>query len=143
MTNQPTTLFDELLALTRAIRASFDVRAKRVGLTFARARLLTSINRNPGASQSELAAAMQIETPTLKRLLDALEAQGLAQRHPLPGDARKHAVFLTDIARIAPLLRFRGEVETALVADVAPEDLATARRVLAQMTLNAERMRTP
>lgn len=141
MADRPGSLFDELLSLTRTIRAGFDCRVKQVGLTFARARLLTAIGRNPGASQSELASALEIETPTLKRLLDALEAHGLAERRPLPGDARKHAVFLSDTARIEPLLRFRGELEAALVEDVSPEDLATTRRVLAQMTRNAERMR--
>ncbi|SMO74470.1 MarR family winged helix-turn-helix transcriptional regulator [Paracoccus laeviglucosivorans] len=141
MADRPVTLFDEILSLTRAIRAAFDLRVKQVDLTFARARLLTTIGRNPGASQSELAQALEIETPTLKRLLDALEGQGLAERRPLQSDARKHAVFLTDTTRIEPLLRFRGEVEQALIEGVAPDDLAATRRVLEQMTLNAERMR--
>lgn len=135
------TLFDELLSLTRAIRAGFELRVQRLGLTYARARLLTAIGRNPGASQSELAAELEIETPTLKRLLDAVEALGLAERRPLAEDARKHAVFLTDTARIEPLLRFRDEVDAALVQGISPEDLAAARRVLTRMTQNAERLR--
>lgn len=140
MLDRPTTLFDELLSLTRTIRAAFELRVKRLDLTYARARLLTAIGRNPGASQAELAAALEIETPTLKRLLDALESQGLAERRSLDSDARKHAVYLTDTSRIGPLLRFRGEVDQALVEGVAPEDLATARRVLAQMNANAARI---
>lgn len=140
MSDQPKTLFDELLVLTRAIRAAFELRVKRLDLTYARARLLTTIGRNPGASQAELAAALDIETPTLKRLLDALEAQGLAERRPLESDARKHAIYLTDTSRIGPLLRFRGEVDGALVEGVAPEDLAIARRVLARMVENAARI---
>lgn len=143
MADRPATLLDELLTLTRTIRSGFDGRVKRLGLTFARARLLTTIDRNPGASQSELAAALEIEAPTLKRLLDALETQGLAERQPLKGDARKHAIFLTDTARIEPLLRFRGEIEAALVKDITPEDLAATRRTLAQMKRNAETMRAP
>ncbi len=141
MADRHPTLFDEILTLTRAIRAAFDVRVKRLDLTFARARLLTTIGRNPGASQTELAAALEIETPTLKRLLDALENQGLAQRRPLAGDARKHAVFLTDTTRIEPLLRFRAEADEALTDGIDPQDLAATRRVLAAMTRNAERMR--
>ena len=143
MSRHPATIFDELLLLTRTIRAGFELRVKRLGLTYARARLLTAIGRQPGASQAELAAALEIETPTLKRLLDALEQHGLAERRPLPEDGRKHAVHLTDTSRIGPLLRFRDEVEAALVKDIAPEDLATARHVLARMTANAERLRRP
>ncbi|MTH78046.1 MarR family winged helix-turn-helix transcriptional regulator [Paracoccus aestuariivivens] len=141
MADRPVTLFDELLTLTRTIRAGFELRVKKVGLTYARARLLTTIGRNPGASQAELASALEIETPTLKRLLDALETQGLAERRPLPGDGRKHAVFLTDTTRIEPLLRFRDEVDAALVEGIAAEDLDAAGRVLAQMTRNAEKLR--
>lgn len=140
MAQAPGTLFDELLTLTRTIRAGFEQRVKKVGLTFARARLLTTIGRNPGASQTELAAVLEIKTPTLKRLLDALEAQGLAERRLLDSDARKHAVYLTDTTRIGPLLHFREEVDAALIAGVPPEDLATARRVLRQMTANAARI---
>lgn len=137
------TLFDEILSLTRSIRAAFEQRVRRLDLTYARARLLTTIGRNPGASQADLAAALDIETPTLKRLLDALEAQGLAERRALQGDARKHAVFLTDTTRIEPLLRFRAEAEAMLIDGVDPGDLAATRRVLAAMTRNADRLRQP
>ncbi|MDT1063120.1 MarR family transcriptional regulator [Paracoccus sp. CPCC 101403] len=141
MADRPLTLFDELLTLTRTVRQGFELRVRQLGLTYARARLLTTIGRNPGASQAELAAALEIETPTLKRLLDAVEAQGLAERRPLPEDGRKHAVHLTDTCRIDPLLRFRDEVDAALVDGITAEDLEAARRVLTRMTSNAERLR--
>lgn len=143
MADRPMTLFDEILTLTRSIRAAFETRVRQLDLTYARARLLTTIGRNPGASQADLAAALEIETPTLKRLLDALEAQGLAERRPLEGDARKHAIFLTDTARIEPLLRFRAEADASLIEGVDPGDLAATRRVLAAMTRNADRLRQP
>jgi len=141
MADRPSTLFDELLALTRTIRSAFELRVQKVNLTFARARLLTTIGHNPGASQTELAAALEIEGPTLKRLLDALESQGLAERRPLAGDARKHAVHLTNTTRIEPLLRFRSEVDAALIDGIDPADLEAVRRVIARMTQNAERLR--
>lgn len=139
--DRPVTLLDEILSLTRAVRAAFEFRVKRVDLTYARARLLTTIGRNPGASQAQLADALNIETPTLKRLLDALESQGLAERRPLAGDGRKYAIYLTDTTRIEPLLRFRTEVEAALIDGVDPDDLAAMHRTLLAMTKNAERLR--
>ena len=138
---RPVTLFDTVLHMTRAIRAGFELRVREQGLTYARARLLAVIGHNQGASQADLAQLLGIETPTLKRQLDALEAQGLAERRPLAEDGRKHAVFLTEAARIEPLLAFRAETEAALVEGIAPDDLATTRRVLAQMDANAERIR--
>lgn len=136
-----TMIFDTLVALTRNIRAAFEMRVERYGLTFARARLLTAIGRDEGASQAKLAATLGIETPTLKRLLDALEQQGLAERRSLPGDARKHAVHLTDAARIEPLLGFRAEVDAALSEGIPEDDLAATRRTLARMAENAEKLR--
>src|SRR5690606_19261271 len=103
-------LLASLIALTQTLPSAFAVRVEQHVLTFARARLLTTIGRNEGASQAELAAILGIETPTLKRLLDALEDQGLAERRPIPEDGRKHAIFLTEAARIEPLLGFRAEV---------------------------------
>lgn len=143
MPDRPSSLFDHLIELTRTIRSAFETRVERYGLTFSRARLLTAIGRDEGASQAELAQILGIETPTLKRLLDALEAKGLAQRRPLPEDGRKHAVYLTDAARIEPLLGFRDEVDAALARDIPPEDLATTRRTLARMARNAARIGTP
>ncbi len=134
-------LFETILYLTRAIRAGFELRVRERGLTYARARLLAVIGHNQGASQAELAQALGIETPTLKRQLDALEALDLAERRPLAEDGRKHAVFLTEAAQIEPLLAFRAETEAALAEGVDPGDLATTRRVLARMAANAERIR--
>lgn len=143
MPDHETMIFDTLTALTRSIRAAFEMRVERYGLTFARARLLTAIGRDEGASQAQLAATLGIETPTLKRLLDALEQQGLAERRALPGDARKHAVHLTEAARIEPLLGFRAEVDAALSEGIPEDDLAATRRTLARMAENAEKLRQP
>ena len=57
MTHRPMTLFEEIISLTRSIRAAFETRVRRLDLTYARARLLTAIGRSPGASQAELRKA--------------------------------------------------------------------------------------
>lgn len=59
----------------------------------------------------------------------------------LPGDARKHAVHLTEAARIEPLLGFRAEVDAALAEGIPEDDLAATRRTLARMAQNAEKLR--
>ena len=118
MPERALTLFESILQLHRNIRAGFETRVQRQGLTYARARLLAVIGHNQGASQTELAQLLGIETPTLKRQLDALEALGLAERRPLPEDGRKHAIFLTAAARVEPLLAYRADVEAALADDI-------------------------
>ena len=135
-------IYETILRLTRSVRAAFEQRVQQTrGLTYARARLLLMIGHNEGASQSELASLLGIETPTLKRQLDALEAEGLAERRPLAEDARKYAIHLTNAARIESLLGFRAEVGVALAEGVSAEDLATTQRVLAQMAANAEKLK--
>lgn len=142
MAEQPNTFYESILRLTRAVRGAFEQRVQQTeGLTFARARLLAMIGHNEGASQAELATALCIETPTLKRQLDALEAQGLAERRPMADDARKYAIFLTEAARIEPLLGFRAEVEAVLTAGIPPDDLATTRRVLVEMATRVEKLK--
>lgn len=135
-------IYETILRLTRSVRAAFEQRVQQArGLTYARARLLLMIGHNEGASQAELACLLGIETPTLKRQLDALEAQGLAERRPLAEDARKYAIHLTEAARIAPLLGFRAEMGVALAEGVSARDLATTQRVLDQMAANAEKLK--
>ena len=135
-------IYETILRLTRSVRAAFEQRVQQTrGLTYARARLLLMIGHNEGASQSELASLLGIETPTLKRQLDALEAEGLAERRPLAEDARKYAIHLTNAARIEPLLGFRAEVGAALAEGVSAEDLATTQRVLDQMAENAKKLK--
>lgn len=135
-------VYETILRLTRSVRAAFEQRVQQApGLTYARARLLLMIGHNEGASQSDLACLLGIETPTLKRQLDALEEQGLAERRPLAEDARKYAIHLTNAARIEPLLGFRAEVGVALSEGIPDEDLATTQRVLDQMAANAKKLK--
>ena len=135
-------IYETIMRLNRSVRAAFEQRVQQArGLTYARARLLLMIGHNEGASQAELACLLGIETPTLKRQLDALEAQGLAERRPLAEDARKYAIHLTEAARIAPLLGFRAEMGVALAEGVSARDLATTQRVLDQMAANAEKLK--
>jgi DNA-binding MarR family transcriptional regulator len=57
--------------------------------------VLVVITANPGASQSQIAAALGIERARLARLLHKLERRGLVERLQSPSDARSHALRLT------------------------------------------------
>ena len=57
--------------------------------------VLCVIGANPGLPQTRLAEALGIERARLVRLLDGLEARGLAQRTPSTTDRRSHALHLT------------------------------------------------
>ena len=93
-------LVRESVLLGRKWRAAVDERLRPHGLTLARSTVLYWIERLPGTvTQRELADTVGIEGPTLVRLLHALEAQGLVERVPMPGDRRAKGLRLTDAAQ--------------------------------------------
>jgi DNA-binding MarR family transcriptional regulator len=61
--------------------------------------VLTVIERNPGLTQSQVAAALGIKRTNFVALLDSLEHRGLATREPAKGDRRSHALHLTEDGR--------------------------------------------
>lgn len=130
------TFLDTLLHLMRDLRRSYDAQAGAVGLTLSRARVLTTLSRMDGAAQAELAAALDIEAPTLKRQLDALERAGFVERRPARGDGRKNALFLTERGRDSAVVDFTRRMRAELVAGIPPEDLAVAQSVLDRMAAN-------
>jgi DNA-binding MarR family transcriptional regulator len=57
--------------------------------------VLVVIDANPGLSQSDIAALLDIERARLVHLLDRLEERGLVQRLRSRADRRSHALVLT------------------------------------------------
>ncbi|MBF9061279.1 MarR family transcriptional regulator [Rhodobacterales bacterium HKCCSP123] len=57
---------------------------------------LVLIRDNPGLSQSQLAAAMDVERPNLVVIVDELETRGLIARDRLPTDRRTYALTVTE-----------------------------------------------
>lgn len=135
-----TSLIDALLQIMRTLRRHYDDCARDMGLTMARARVISELTRNDGISQTELANALDIETPTLKRQIDALEAGGFVARHPIESDARKNAIFLTEQGRASQITEFSRKLRSDVLEGIAPEDLAHAREVLDRIADNIATM---
>ncbi len=77
------------------LRTTFDRRVRHMDLTRAQWWLLTHLYREDGLTQTELADLMEIEKPSLGRLLDRLEAKNWIRRDPDPEDRRVNRVYLT------------------------------------------------
>jgi len=131
-------ILEVILRLMRDLRRCYDRRAQAMGLTLSRARALTSLARNEGITQTELAADLAIEAPTLKRQIDALVADGFIERRPLEGDARKNALFLTDRGRDAAIVDFTHRLRRDMLDGIPPEDLDQATRVLNRIITNID-----
>ncbi len=92
--------------------------------------VLTVIERNPGLSQNQLAAALGIKKTNLVAMIDALEERGLAQRTPTENDRRCHALFLTPrgAAFVAKLHRLDATLDQQLTSALS----AAERRQLCE-----------
>ncbi|MBL0370962.1 MarR family transcriptional regulator [Rhizobium sp. KVB221] len=127
--------------VTRKARTLFDNHVKEKGLTLARARILRLLaNSNAGATQRTLAHELEIEGPTLVRVLDNLEAQGCIERLAVATDRRAKQIVLTEegIRQAAEVEGIVEHFRAAIQGDIAPDDLQVVLRVIAQMNRNLE-----
>ena len=130
-----------LRRVTQRWRTRWDAELRDSGQTLARARALMILSQEGGsAMQRDLAAHLSVEHPTLVRLLDSLEAQGLIRREPVPGNARANRIALSPAA--APMVEAAERVSEGLrhrvLGDIPREDLETALRVLRSVATKLE-----
>lgn len=129
----------DLLGQTvRRLRRIYDLKAAAHGLTLSRVRVLRVLVERPGLSQLDLAQALHIEPPTLKRQLDALVAAGLVSRGPVAGGGRGKGHYLTDLARDSAYADFARRARAQILEGVSAEDLAAFGKVLRQIGANIE-----
>ncbi len=89
--------------VARLLRTTFDRRVKSLGLTRSQWWVLLHLFRNDGVTQAELADTLEIERPTLGRLLDRLQAKGWVRRTEDARDRRAKRIHLTE--EVEPLLK--------------------------------------
>jgi MarR family transcriptional regulator, transcriptional regulator for hemolysin len=87
--------------VARLMRTVYDRRVRDLGLTRSQWWVLNHLFRNPGVTQSELAAILEVERATLGRLLDRLQAKGWVRREDDANDRRAWRVHLTAAAEPA------------------------------------------
>ena len=116
----------QLAQMSRSWRAEIDRRLNDLGLSQARWLVLLHLGRfDHRPTQRELAKSVGVEGPTLARLLDSLEAQGLVERLAVPEDRRAKQVALC--AKAKPLIEKIEAISTQLrreaFAGIEAEDL--------------------
>jgi MarR family transcriptional regulator for hemolysin len=82
-----------------------------------------------------------VEGPTLARLLDSLEAQGLVRRQAVMEDRRAKKILLSASAKplIEQIETIANALRVELFEGVEEEDLRTAMRVHARILANLEK----
>lgn len=122
--------------VARLMRTRFDQYARRQwGMTRAQCVILMKLEHQPGLSQTELAALMEVEPITVARLIDRLEANGLVARRPDPSDRRMHRLHLLPASEplLGEIAQFRLAILKHFKAGIPETDWNTALRVLLQM----------
>ncbi|HSG88110.1 MAG TPA: MarR family transcriptional regulator [Pseudomonadales bacterium] len=131
--------------LGRIWRQQLDARLLARGVSYSRWVVLAYLTRlGEGINQKDLAGYMGIEAPTLVRLLDGLEAEGLVERRPHPADRRAKAVHLTANAapELAQFNEVAREVRATLLDGISEADLETCLMVLDRIDRNAAGIET-
>jgi DNA-binding MarR family transcriptional regulator len=109
--------------VARLLRTTFDRRVKSLGFTRSQWWVLTHLYRNDGVTQAELADTLEIERPTLGRLLDRLEAKGWLRRAEDPKDRRAKRVYLTE--EVEPVMKsmrvLAAELRRDALSGLSPE----------------------
>lgn len=111
--------------VARLMRTVYDRRIRELGLTRAQWWVLTHLFRADGITQTELAEVLEIEKPTLGRLLDRLQAKGWVRRTHDARDRRIWRVRLTK--EVEPALRTMRAIAAELRRD-ALAGLSAAER---------------
>jgi MarR family transcriptional regulator for hemolysin len=132
----------QLAQMSRGWRAELDRRLAGLGLSQARWLVLLHLARFEDApTQRELAQSVGVEGPTLARLLDSLESQGLVQGQAVVEDRRAKKIVLCDTARplIEQIETIANALRQELFEGVDEAELALCMRVHGRILANLEK----
>lgn len=118
-----------------AVQRHFSGHFAALGLTQKQVSVLWLFDARPGAAQTEIAQALQMDRATTMTLVHGLERRGLLARAPDADDARKVAFDLTAAGR-ALLASARAAVashEQWLQSHFSPDEVATLKTLLGRI----------
>ena len=133
-------LLDEMSSFNRKLRTFFDARVGEQGLTLARTRVLFALSRRGSLTQKQLAEELEIETPTLVRVLDGMEKQNLIERREEAGDRRAKRIHMTPEgeATAATVNATAADLRKRITTDISSEDIATTLKVVRSLISNIQ-----
>jgi hypothetical protein len=122
----------------RAFRRALQLRLAAHGVPFGHWAFLRILWEADGLTQKELSQRAGVMEPTTFTAMKAMEAQGYITRNQIPTNKKNVYVHLTDAGRalkkkLVPLAEETNEIS---VKGLAPNEVATARKVLLAMLVN-------
>jgi MarR family transcriptional regulator for hemolysin len=136
-------LIEDLAAFNRKLRAVFDKIVRERNMTLPRARVFFTLNKKDGINQKELADRLELETPTLVRILDAMEGQGFVERRVAGSDRRAKEIYITETGKVVAgeIDDIAVSVRAQVIAGISESDLKTTLNVIRAMQANLQGVR--
>jgi MarR family transcriptional regulator for hemolysin len=136
-------LVEDLAAFNRKLRAVFDKIVRERNMTLPRARVFFTLNKKDGINQRELAERLELETPTLVRILDAMEGQGFVERRVAGSDRRAKEIYITETGKVVAgeIDDIAVKVRAQVIAGIPENDLKTTLEVIRAMQANLQGIR--
>jgi DNA-binding MarR family transcriptional regulator len=127
--------------MTRASRAHrrwAEEAFRQLGIYVGQEMILMQLWFEEGIPQSQIAACIEVEAPTMTKMLQRMERSGLVERRPDPQDARISLVYLTERSRELeqPVLNIWRRLEELSVEGMTEAEQILLRRLLLQMEEN-------
>jgi MarR family transcriptional regulator for hemolysin len=121
-------------------RAVMEELAPR-GITYRQSMVLGWLALEGELSQTELAAKMMVEPPTLVGILDRMERDGWITRHNCPHDRRKNLIRPNPGAEPVweKILECSARVRARATSGLSLEDLDTLKTLLQRVHLNLKK----
>jgi MarR family transcriptional regulator for hemolysin len=113
-------------------RTALDRRLRPLGYSRSLWMVLLHVSKQEAISQGELADRLGIEAPTLVRLIDRMESEGLLNRRPSETDRRVKHLHLSPAGRkeVERIRAVAVEVRREALAGLEKEELNTALNIL-------------
>lgn len=130
------TLTIGLVLAGRRWRSLLDERLRPTGQSAARMETLAAILNSPPLSpQVDIARRLRIEGPTLTRMLDALEKDGLVERVPDPADRRTKQLRVTESgeAILGEIFDIADEMRGRLLEGFSEEEITQVNSFLGKL----------
>ena len=118
---------------SRQWRRALDLRLRPFGLTDATWLPLLQLSRaDAPMRQKDLAEALFLDSSSVVRLLDALQANGFIERREHPEDRRVKTIILTQAAHdvLTKVNQVASEVRYQVLSGLSDEELEVASRVM-------------
>jgi len=126
--------------VSRTRRTLMDHYMKPLGITRSQWSILSTLSRggNDGMMQVDLARLLDVGKVSIGGLIDRLEATGHVERRSDAKDRRAKRIFITKqgYEMLGHMIDVAAELNDLILQSVAPEDVATTERVLAQVKDN-------